>query len=74
MTRKELQKKQANAAIELIAAFNVQIDYRRSAPLTVERIIAYWDAVYRRYENKLEALMVEYYESNNIVPYERSTP
>lgn len=62
MTRDKLKELQHNAALDLIVKFRVQMDYRRSVPLSVERVIEYWDVINAQYDEKMDSLMQEYSE------------
>ncbi len=69
MTKEELYKIQNNAAIDLIVKMDVQMGYRRSTPLSSERVVAYWDVIKQQYDETLAKAMNDYYKSNGIVPF-----
>ncbi len=72
ITREKLLQAQMTATMVFIAAMQTQIDYRRSVPLSSDRVVAIWDALKATLDNSLDAAMAEYYESNNIIPYTES--
>ena len=68
MTRDKLKELQHDAALNLIAAVRVQMEYRRSTPLPVERMLDMLDIINQQYDEKMDSLMHQYYESNGITP------
>ncbi len=69
MTQEQLLQTQINAMMVFIAAMQTQIDYRRSVPLSSDRVVAIWDVLKATLDNDLEVALAEYYESNGIIPY-----
>ena len=69
MIQEQLLQTQINAMMVFIAAMQTQIDYRRSVPLSSDRVVAIWDVLKATLDNDLEVALAEYYESNGIIPY-----